>query len=113
MNIFASIFATLSLGTMIDIKNHNHNFLVTLPVKRKHIVQAKYVTAIIYMLFGVLASYGIHWMVKVAFSGLGKPDYNVMDILGPAGIVLVLASIYLPLFYVLNKKEPPLSILYL
>lgn len=28
-------FATLSLGTMIDIKNHNHNFLVTLPVKHK------------------------------------------------------------------------------
>lgn len=97
-------FATLSHGTMIDIKNHNHNFLVTLPVKRKHIVQAKYITAIIYMLFGVLASYGIHWLVKLAVPELNKPDYTVMDILGPAGIVLVLASVYLPLFYAFSKK---------
>ncbi|BFH14005.1 ABC-2 transporter permease [Paenibacillus melissococcoides] len=97
-------FTTLSLGTMIDIKNDNHNFLVTLPIMRKHIVQAKYITAIIYMLFGVLASYGVHWLVKLAIPELNKPDFTVMDILGPAGIVLVLASIYLPLFYAFSKK---------
>ncbi|OPA73645.1 ABC transporter permease [Paenibacillus selenitireducens] len=97
-------FASLSLVTMIDIKNHNHNFLVTLPISRKHIVQAKYITAIIFTLFGVLASYGIHSLVKVAVPELNKPDLTVMDILGPIGIVLALASIYLPLFYTLNKK---------
>ncbi|MFL1673214.1 ABC-2 transporter permease [Paenibacillus dendritiformis] len=97
-------FATLSLGTMIDIKNHNHNFLVTLPISRKHIIQAKYITAIIYTLFAVLASYGIHSIVKLAVPELNKPDYSVMDILGPVGIALVLASIYLPLFYALSKK---------
>ncbi|MFB6367699.1 ABC-2 transporter permease [Paenibacillus elgii] len=97
-------FILLNYGTMIDIKNNNHNFLVTLPVKRKHIVQAKYITAIIYTLFGVLASYGIHWLVKQAIVDLNKPDYSVMDILVPAGIVLFLASIYLPLFYTLSKK---------
>lgn len=97
-------FATLSLGTMSDIKNHNHNFLVTLPISRKHIIQAKYITAIIYTLFGVLASYGIHSIVKLAVPELNKPDYSVMDILGPVGIALVLASIYLPLFYALSKK---------
>lgn len=97
-------FALLNHGTTIDIKNNNHNFLVTLPVKRKHIVQAKYITAIIYTLFGVLASYGIHWLVKQLILDLNKPDYSVMDILVPAGIVLFLTSIYLPLFYTLSKK---------
>ncbi|OAB32980.1 ABC-2 transporter permease [Paenibacillus glacialis] len=98
-------FALLNHGTMIDIKNNNHNFLLTLPIKRKHIVQAKYITAIIYTLFGVLASYGIHWLVKkLAILDLNMPDYSVLDILVPAGIVLVLTSIYLPLFYTLSKK---------
>lgn len=97
-------FSMLSLGTNIDIKNHNHNFLITLPVKRKHIIQAKYITAIIYTLFGVLASYGIHSLVKIAVPELNKPNLTVMDILGPAAIVLALASIYLPLFYTLSKK---------
>jgi len=97
-------FALLNQGTMIDIKNKNHNFLITLPVKRRHIVQAKYITAIVYTLFGVLASFGIHLLVKQSFPALNKPDYSVLDILVPAGIVLLLASIYLPLFYSLSKK---------
>jgi len=97
-------FALLNQGTMIDIKNKNHNFLITLPVKRRHIVQAKYLTAIVYTLFGVLASFGIHLLVKQYFPELNKPDYSVLDILVPAGIVLLLASIYLPLFYSLSKK---------
>ncbi|MFX3634039.1 MAG: ABC-2 transporter permease [Candidatus Pristimantibacillus sp.] len=42
---------------MIDIKKHHHHFLLTLPISRKHIVQTKYITAIIYTLFGVLASH--------------------------------------------------------
>lgn len=97
-------FGLLNLGVTIDIKNNNHHFLVTLPIKRKHIVQAKYIAAIIYTLFSVLASYGIHWLVKQAILELHMPDYSVLDILVPAGIVLLLASIYLPLFYAFSKK---------
>lgn len=97
-------FASLSFGTMIDIKKNYHSFLVTLPISRKHLVQAKYITAIIYTLFGVLASYGIHSLVKLAVPQLNKPDYSVMDILVPVGIMLVLTSIYMPLFYTLSKK---------
>lgn len=97
-------FASVSLVTMIDIKNNNHHFLVTLPVSRKHIVQAKYITAILFMLFGVLGSLGIHWFVKLAFPQLNKPDYTALDILVPMGILLVLTSIYMPLFYALSKK---------
>ncbi|MEJ8546698.1 ABC-2 transporter permease [Brevibacillus borstelensis] len=97
-------FGLLNLGVTIDIKNNNHHFLVTLPIKRKHIVQAKYIAAIIYTLFGVLASYGIHWLVKQAILELNMPDYSVLDILVPAGITLLLASVYLPLFYAFSKK---------
>ncbi|WP_235439606.1 ABC-2 transporter permease [Paenibacillus sp. DMB20] len=97
-------FGTLSIVTTIDIKNHNHHFLVTLPISRKHIVRAKYVTAIICILFAVLASYAVHSLVKLAAPTFIKPDYSIIDILVPVGIMLVLASIYLPLFYTLSKK---------
>ncbi|TQR46305.1 ABC-2 transporter permease [Paenibacillus popilliae] len=97
-------FATLTHATMIDIKNHNHNFLVTLPISRKNIVKAKYITGIIISLVSVLASYGIHLFVTTAFPVFNKPELTVMDILGPAAITLGLASIYLPLFYTLSKK---------
>lgn len=97
-------FGTLSLATMIDIKNHNHNFLVTLPVSRKQIIKAKYITAIICTLFGVIASYSIHSLVQITYPGLNKPDLTVMDILGPAAIVIAMTAIYLPLFYTLSKK---------
>ncbi|PAF32715.1 ABC-2 transporter permease [Paenibacillus sp. 7516] len=97
-------FGSVILATMIDIKNHNHNFLVTLPVSRKNIVQAKYVSAILYTLFGVLASLGIHWLVNLIFPELNKPSYTLMDIMVSIGMVLVLVSIYMPLFYALSKK---------
>lgn len=97
-------FGSVILITMIDIKNYHHHFLVTLPVSRKQIVQAKYITAIIYTLFGVLASYGIHWIVKLVFPQLNKPDNSVLAIMISVGIVLVLISIYMPLFYALSKK---------
>jgi len=97
-------FALLNMGVMIDIKNNNHHFLVTLPIKRKHIVLAKYISAIIYTVFGVLASFGVHWSVKQTIVDLNMPDYSFLDILVPAAIVLLLASIYLPLFYALSKK---------
>ncbi|MGG4345568.1 ABC-2 transporter permease [Paenibacillus lautus] len=97
-------FGSIILATMIDIKNNNHKFLVTLPISRKHIVQAKYITAIIYTLFGVIASYGIHWLIKLSFPQLEKPDYTVLSILVSVGMLLVLISIYMPLFYALSKK---------
>ncbi|GAB1154985.1 hypothetical protein YWY31_10100 [Paenibacillus illinoisensis] len=97
-------FGSVILATMIDIKNHNHNFLVTLPVSRKNIVQAKYVSAILYTLFGVFASFGIHWLVDLNFPELNKPSYTLMDIMVSIGMVLVLVSIYMPLFYALSKK---------
>lgn len=97
-------FASLSFGTLIDIKKNYHLFLITLPISRKHIIQAKYTAAIIYTLFGVLASYGIHSLVRLAFPQLNKPEYSAIDVLVPVGIMLILTSIYLPLFYTLSKK---------
>ena len=97
-------FGSVILATMIDIKNHNHNFLLTLPVSRKNVVQAKYVSAILYTLFGVFASFGIHRLVDLNFPELNKPSYTLMDIMVSIGMVLVLVSIYMPLFYALSKK---------
>ncbi|MGG3839963.1 ABC-2 transporter permease [Paenibacillus thiaminolyticus] len=96
--------AAVNMSTMIDIRNHNHNFLVTLPIRRKHIVLAKYITTIISTLFGVLASYGIHSLVKLAVPQLSKPDYSILGLFVPVGTMLVIISIYMPLFYTLSKK---------
>ncbi|MFC9707158.1 ABC-2 transporter permease [Paenibacillus sp. NPDC056933] len=97
-------FGSIMLATMIDIKNHNHKFLVTLPISRRNIVQAKYLSAVLYTLFGVFASSGAHWLLNVLFPELNKPDLSVLDILISIGMVLVLISIYMPLFYALSKK---------
>ncbi|MGQ8871044.1 ABC-2 transporter permease [Paenibacillus sp. TSA_86.1] len=97
-------FGSTMLATMIDIKNHNHNFLVTLPVSRKQIVQAKYLSTILYALFGVLTSYGIHKLINLNYPELNKPHYSLLDIIISMGMVLVLISIYMPLFYALSKK---------
>ncbi|MGM1049072.1 ABC-2 family transporter protein [Paenibacillus uliginis N3/975] len=101
---FTVALAAVNMSTMIDVRNNNHNFLITLPISRKHIVLAKYITAIIGSLFGVLASYGIHLLVKLAFPQLNKPDFSITGLLVPIGMILVLISIYLPLFYTLSKK---------
>jgi len=97
-------FGSIILATMMDIKNNNHNFLITLPISRKHIVKAKYVTAIFFTLFGVLASYGIHWLIKFSFPQFSKLDYSIFPVLISIGIILILISIYMPLFYALSKK---------
>ncbi|QOS77538.1 ABC-2 transporter permease [Paenibacillus sp. JNUCC31] len=97
-------FGSIMLATMIDIKNHNHKFLVTLPISRRNIVQAKYLSAVLYTLFGVFASSGAHWLLNVLFPELNKPDLSALDILISIGMVLVLISIYMPLFYALSKK---------
>ncbi|GKU80015.1 ABC-2 transporter permease [Paenibacillus sp. L3-i20] len=97
-------FASIGVVTMVDIKNYNHNFLVTLPVSRKQIVKAKYVTAIMITILGIIATYAVHMLVKQALPELNKPDYLVIDILVPVIILLLLISIYMPLFYSLSKK---------
>ena len=97
-------YGSIILATMIDIKNDNHQFLITLPISRKHIVRAKFITAVMYALIGVLASYGIHLFIKIVFPELNKPDFSALDILIPVSMVLVLVSIYLPLFYAFSKK---------
>lgn len=97
-------FGSITLITMIDIKNNNHKFLVTLPISRKQIVQAKFLTAIICTVFGVFASYGIHWLTKMIFPQLYKSDYSALTIMISIGIVFLLLSIYMPLFYALSKK---------
>ncbi|WGU96074.1 ABC-2 transporter permease [Paenibacillus dendritiformis] len=101
---FTIAIVALNMSTVIDIRNHNHKFLVTLPIKRKHIVLAKYITTIITTLCGVLASYGIHSLVTLAFPQLNKPDQSILGLLVLEGMMLVLISIYMPLFYTLSKK---------
>ncbi|MCR8645469.1 ABC-2 transporter permease [Paenibacillus sp. N1-5-1-14] len=97
-------FGSIMLATMVDIKNNNYKFLITLPISRKHIVRAKYLTAVLYTLFGFLASIIIHWICSLAIPQLNKPEVTIWGVLLAIGMVLVLISIYMPLFYALSKK---------
>ncbi|NMO98032.1 ABC-2 transporter permease [Paenibacillus lemnae] len=104
VGIYTAI-GSIMLATMVDIKNHNHRFLITLPINRKHIVKAKYLTAIAYMLFAVFSSFGIHWLTIRLFPLLDKPNYTFNDIIISIGIILLLISVYMPLFYALSHKS--------
>ncbi|MBH5319547.1 ABC-2 transporter permease [Paenibacillus sp. GSMTC-2017] len=104
---FVAIYAangSIMSAMMIDIKNNNHKFLVSLPVNRKHIVQAKYTVAIIYTLIGVSASYGIHKFIELYVPEINKPTYSIVSILITIVILLGLISIFMPLFYAFSKK---------
>ncbi|WP_338125169.1 ABC-2 transporter permease [Paenibacillus dendritiformis] len=67
-------------------------------------VLSKYITTIIGTLFGILASCGIHSLVTLAVPHLNKPDYSILGLFVPVGMMLVIISIYMPLFYTLSKK---------
>ena len=97
-------FTTLMMSTGADVKNENHNFLITMPINRAQIVRAKYMTALIYTVVASVACYGLYALIRTMKPDLGLQAYTLDQLLTAVGITLVFASIYLPLFYWLSKK---------
>lgn len=86
----------------IDMQHNNQKFLVTLPVPRQRLIQAKYMTLIPFSLFSLTCTILLY---LIAFT-MGKLDEPLRwRELGIATAAFpLLASIYLPLYYWLGQK---------
>ncbi|ETT48214.1 MULTISPECIES: ABC-2 transporter permease [unclassified Paenibacillus] len=86
----------------IDMQHNNQKFLVTLPVPRQRLIQAKYMTLIPFSLFSLTCTILLY---LVAFT-MGKLDEPLRwRELGIATAAFpLLASFYLPLYYWLGQK---------
>lgn len=97
-------FILLMMGTGIDIKNKNHHFLATLPLRRKDIITAKYGSAIIYAVFGTFVCYLINIALSF-FAHEAKLPFAAWELsLTSFTVVIYLSALYLPLFYWLSDK---------
>ncbi|MEK3904846.1 MULTISPECIES: ABC-2 transporter permease [unclassified Paenibacillus] len=86
----------------IDMQHNNQKFLVTLPVPRQRLIQAKYMTLIPFSLFSLTCTI----LLYLGAFTMGKLDEPLRwRELGIATAAFpLLASIYLPLYYWLGQK---------
>lgn len=106
---------TVMLGFLIllfyfDFQHHVLRSLVSMPLNRKQIVQARYVflysLTIVFMLF--------IWLVdSIAFNNLYLGNFTYLtanDIVNYFAIVTVLLAIYLPIFYLIKNFMHAVSV---
>ncbi|NEW06776.1 ABC-2 transporter permease [Paenibacillus sp. SYP-B3998] len=96
-------FILLMLNTGNDIKNNNHRFLIHLPISRKNLITAKYISGLIYLCFGTVVSY----LIQLSVSMYEGKEIQLLAFTQPVlsfGLIVVLFSIYLPVFYLLSEK---------
>lgn len=99
-----SAVTTLMMSTGADVKNENHNFLMTMPINRAQIVRSKYMLALIYTGVAAVACYGLNALIRTVKPDLGMPAFTLEQFFVSVEITLVFVSIYLPLFYLLSKN---------
>lgn len=87
----------LILVVSSDMRQANQQFLVTLPVKRSRLVLSKYVTSILFVMLALATCSIVSMGMSLYHSHSASIDYAML--LASLVSVLVLMSIYLPLYY--------------
>ncbi|MBY9078523.1 ABC-2 transporter permease [Paenibacillus sp. HN-1] len=107
-NLFdVSLFVTMPSimllinSCMMDVRNMNQQFALSLPVRRSQIVIAKYISILPYLLFGLGCMYLSYFILEWA----GRPEnIHWHDIGFTVLLVPATAAIYLPIYYWLGSK---------
>ncbi|MDO3411829.1 ABC-2 transporter permease [Saccharibacillus sp. CPCC 101409] len=86
----------------LEIQPANQRFIASLPVSRRRIVLARYASVLPYTLIGI----ALGLMMKIVAELLGQPISAVhwQESVAVLGINLLLASVFLPLYYWLGPK---------
>lgn len=100
-----SVFPAMLLlinACAIDMQHNNQKFLVSLPVPRQRLIQAKYLTLIPFLAFSILCTLLLYLF---AFA-MGKIDAPLRwrELGLAAASFPLLASFYLPLYFWLGQK---------
>ncbi|WP_405113379.1 ABC-2 transporter permease [Paenibacillus sp. FSL K6-1217] len=102
--VFALLPALLLLinACTIDMQHNNLKFLVSLPVPRQQLIQAKYLTLIPLSLFSLICTL-IMYLVALSLGKLDEPlRWRELGLV--TAVIPLLASFYLPLYYWLGQK---------
>lgn len=93
--LFPGMMLILVVGS--DMRLGNQKFLVTLPIKRSIIVLAKYVSAVLAIFLAEIISFGVSFGIRQFSAEVVFNEYVLLA--GSLASVLLMMSIYLPLYY--------------
>jgi ABC-type transport system involved in multi-copper enzyme maturation permease subunit len=91
-------------STSNDLKNKNHVLLSSLPIRRKHIVAAKYLGALFYSLVGVVIAFVTSMVTRLAMPQTEVAWMSVGQAVMLLSLALIFSSLYLPIFYWLSDQ---------
>lgn len=86
----------------IDIQNGTQRFTASLPVSRRQFVLSKYASILPFTVIGLFFS--IVFYLCAGLLGIEAGAFHVQDMLVVFGLNVLIASIYLPVYYGLGSK---------
>src|SRR5690625_772712 len=110
MQSFAQLLPTIFLTTpALEVLKQESNsgwnkFVLTLPIKRKNVVQSHFLFFILAMLSGVLTTVVLHIVADFAVGGVLTSD-NIFGIMNGAGVALILGILAYPLTYYFGAEK--------
>ncbi|MRN54395.1 ABC-2 transporter permease [Paenibacillus monticola] len=100
----------LTCSCSYDTQHHNQRFVISLPLRRREIVRAKYLTLVPFATFGVACSVVLYIVLNILGHSI-DPDYW-----RAVGLTLFLiplfAAIYLPIHYWIGHKGSQVNIIF-
>lgn len=105
--IFFMVFIYSMMSTQYSMKNRTDIAINSLPITRYDVVRAKYITVILYMLFGALVVFiSSNIAVRIFSNSLTNSKAILQNMLLNIGLSLIFFSIYLVIqFYNIDKIQ--------
>lgn len=105
--IFFMVFIYSMMSTQYSMKNRTDIVINSLPITRYDVVRAKYITVILYMLFGALVVFiSSNIAVRIFPNSLTNSNAILQNMLLNIGLSLIFFSVYLVFqFYNIDKIQ--------
>jgi len=99
MGAFAIAWMSTLIASSFEAKNHSEIIINSLPVLRSEIILAKYISAYVYAIFGLLLVAFAGLLINISPLPYHLPCLNWQNIAIALISISVLVSIYYPFFY--------------
>jgi len=116
MMLFATILPTVFMITpALEVLKHEsmsgwNKFLLTLPIKRKHVVQSHYLFFTILLLFGLLITITLFVLAEFILGQI-LTEQMIYWIMNGVGIAITLGLVAYPLTYQLGTEKSDMAII--
>ncbi len=92
-------YCCIMTAIFLDDKNNSQLLLNSLPIRRRDIVLAKYLSVIVYTAAGLAATALIGGLASVAAPSYAVRPAGFFDIIASLGTAIILCSIYFPIYF--------------